>query len=318
MIDFTNYEIDILSNYGGSDQKRGIIYQNKKYMLKMSDRILSEKRNELNSSYSNSTFSEYICCHILETMNIPVQKTLLGFINSVSRHGEKKQTPVVACENFIPTGYELIEFKNIENALLYNKPGKIPKIQDIYDIFLKENIYFDKEFGKQALQRYWDTFVLDAFLGNFDRHANNWGYLINKETKSISLAPIYDCGSCLFPQIADDAIKSILSSEDEINKRVFVFPTAALELENGKKANYYDFISSLQNNDCNNALRRIFPLINLKEIFQFIDDMDEISDIRKQFYRVILTNRHEKILEYSYNKLPDLSIQNKEDFELEL
>ena len=58
MIDFTDCEIDITANYGGSDQKKGIIYNGDRYMLKMSDRINTEKRNILNSSYSNSVFSE--------------------------------------------------------------------------------------------------------------------------------------------------------------------------------------------------------------------------------------------------------------------
>ena len=35
MIDFTSCPIDLIANYGGSDQKRGIIYQGERYMLKM-------------------------------------------------------------------------------------------------------------------------------------------------------------------------------------------------------------------------------------------------------------------------------------------
>ena len=33
MIDFTECEIDLTANYGGSDQKRGIIYKNERNML---------------------------------------------------------------------------------------------------------------------------------------------------------------------------------------------------------------------------------------------------------------------------------------------
>lgn len=32
MIDFTNCQIDLSANYGGSDKKRGIIYNDKKYI----------------------------------------------------------------------------------------------------------------------------------------------------------------------------------------------------------------------------------------------------------------------------------------------
>ena len=51
----------------------------------------------------------------------------------------------------------------------------------------------------------WDMFIVDALIGNWDRHNGNWGFLYNTITDEISLAPIYDCGSCLFPQ-ADEAI----------------------------------------------------------------------------------------------------------------
>lgn len=60
MIDFTDVKIDITSNYSDSDQKRGIIYHNKKFMLKLSDRIKTPGKNNLMDSYSNSVYSEYI------------------------------------------------------------------------------------------------------------------------------------------------------------------------------------------------------------------------------------------------------------------
>lgn len=60
MIDFTDVKIDITSNYSGSDQKRSIICNNKKFMLKLSDRIKMPGKNNLMDSYSNSVYSEYI------------------------------------------------------------------------------------------------------------------------------------------------------------------------------------------------------------------------------------------------------------------
>ncbi len=54
LIDFTDCEIDRLAAYMGSDQKRGIWYNGKRYMLKWSDRIPDEKRNLLNSSMQHS------------------------------------------------------------------------------------------------------------------------------------------------------------------------------------------------------------------------------------------------------------------------
>lgn len=163
-----------------------------------------------------------------------------------------------------------------------------------------ENAYFSKEFGEIALNAYWDSFIVDAFLGNFDRHANNWGYLINDETKDIQLAPIYDCGSCLYPQLADDSLDYILNTPAEIQKRIDVFPTAALELPSREKASYKKYIGSFNNDDCTQALIRVFPKIDLQKINDIINKTEDISDIRKTFYQTMLSKRYEQILERPY------------------
>ena len=82
----------------------------------------------------------------------------------------------------------------------------------------------------------------------------------------------------------------------------YVFPTSAIKL-NDKKINYYEYISSLENKDCNDALIRNFPKINMAKIENIIDETEEISDIRKEFYKKILKLRYEKILKNNYEKL---------------
>ena len=167
-----------------------VLYTRKRYMLKMSDKIPDEKQNSLNSSYTNSTFSEYIGCHIMESMGFQVQNTLLGTIRMTSSKGREQIYPAVACENFVPDNKQLIEFKIIEGALLDVKPPKIPKLDHIYEIMTRANAYFTSVFGRVAVSAYWDQFIADALLGNFDRHANNWGYLIDRNTKELTLAPV--------------------------------------------------------------------------------------------------------------------------------
>ena len=300
MIDFTNATIDITSNYGGSDQKRGIIYHNKKFMLKLSDRIETPGKNNLMDSYSNSVYSEYICCHILGICGYDAQNTLLGTIVMDTKKHKDMRVPVVACENFVPEGYSLIEFKNIQNAIQPNKPGKIPKISEIYEVLGTPNAYFSKEQGEKAIERFWETFIFDSYFGNFDRHGNNWGYLIN-DNNEIKLAPVYDCGSCLYPQVSDEAIPAIINYAEEIKKRIDVFPKAALLDKNGNKIEYKNFINSFQDKECTKALLKIYPTINIDKINNFINNIEEISDIRKQFYKTMLQARFDFILTPAYN-----------------
>lgn len=115
----------------------------------------------------------------------------------------------------------------------------------------------------------------------------------------MTIAPVYDCGSCLYPQASEETISAILSNKEEIYSRVFVFPTSAIQNE-GKKINYFDFISSLQNEDCNHALKRIAPAIDMTAIERMINDIPCISDLQKQFYVTMLRHRKAHIIDYSF------------------
>ncbi len=49
----------------------------------------------------------------------------------------------------------------------------------------------------ETKKKFWDMFIIDALIGNTDRHNGNWGFLVNTEMNEIKFSPIYDCGSCL-------------------------------------------------------------------------------------------------------------------------
>ncbi|MDD4729290.1 MAG: hypothetical protein PHN55_11145 [Dysgonamonadaceae bacterium] len=62
---------------------------------------------------------------------------------------------------------------------------------------------------KKLKDFFWDMFIADAFLGNFDRHNGNWGILIDEVQQSAEIAPIYDCGFCLYPQIDQAGMQTV-------------------------------------------------------------------------------------------------------------
>lgn len=118
----------------------------------------------------------------------------------------------------------------------------------------------------------------------------------------MELAPVYDCGSSLFPQADEDIMKSVMNNPEELYYRVFEIPKSAIRV-NGNKINYSSFISSFENKECNEALARIYPRINMKSINNIIDETPAISDLQKSFYKTVLQARKELILEKSYNRL---------------
>lgn len=79
--------------------------------------------------------------------------------------------------------------------------------------------------------------------------------------------------------------------EAELHARIFQFPTSAIKL-NGRKINYYDFLNHEQNEDCNEALKRIVPRIDMKEIEGFINQISGISDLQKEFYKQYINARY--------------------------
>ena len=91
----------------------------------------------------------------------------------------------------------------------------------------------------------------------------------------------------------------MLTNEAELHARVFQFPTSAIKL-NGRKINYYDFITSAENNDCNATLKRVFPKIDMEKIAAFVDSTPVISDLQKQFYSRYLQARYDLILSPAY------------------
>ena len=291
MIDFTSCEINKFRYYGGRNGgKICIIYNNEEYMLKFP--VASESTEE--HEYSNSCISEYIACHILQTLGLNVQETILGKYNS---GGNEKI--VVACKDFTSYGKVFRQFAELKNSQIEtSKNGYGTEISEVLETIELQQIYDVtklKEF-------FWDMFIADCLVGNFDRHNGNWGFLIDEKSKEVQIAPIYDCASCLYPQLTDSRIAEIIDLKDEMDARIYTFPNSALK-ENDNKINYYDYITSLKNQDCNNALKRIVPIIDMNTINEIIDKTEYISDLRKEFYKRIVYERYNKILKFAYEKL---------------
>ena len=91
MINFTNLPTKNKGYAGANGSKICIIYNNEAYMLKFPALAFKNK----NLSYANSCVSEYIGCHIFESIGILAQKTLLG---TYTKNGKEKI--VVACKDF--------------------------------------------------------------------------------------------------------------------------------------------------------------------------------------------------------------------------
>lgn len=293
MIDFTNLPVRNKTYAGANGSKISVLYNNELYMLKFPAVPAINKE----MSYANGCISEYLGCHIFESVGIPVQKTLLG---TYTINGKEKI--VVACKDFTTNGLVLQDFASLKNTIIDSAHnGYGTELSDI-EKTLEEQTAIEPQ---KLIEWFWDMFIVDALIGNWDRHNGNWGFLYNTETDEISLAPIYDCGSCLFPQADEEIMKKTLEDPAEREIRVFERPLSSIKT-NGQKIQYFKFISSLENSSCNKALERILPKINMDKINKVIDETPFISDLQKEFYKTMLRERKERILDFSYQKLLQL------------
>ena len=292
VIDFTDLKKRKKTYAGANGNKISVIYEGEQYMLKFPPQAKLNK----GMSYSNSCFSEYLGCQIYESIGIPVQKTLMGVYTV-----RGKQKIVVACGDFTEPGISLQDFASLKNRMIDSeRQGYGTELIDILQT-IDEQTLVDRD---SLLERFWDMFIVDAFIGNWDRHNGNWGFLYDDRTDEITLAPVYDCGSCLYPQADEKIMKAVLSDPGERNHRIYNIPLSAI-MQEGKKIKYFDYISSLQNEECNRALKRIVPRIDMEKIKDIIDYTPFISDLQKEFYLMMLTERKEHILDFSLTALKE-------------
>ena len=284
MIDCTN-AIEEFNNYRGSEKKKTLIYNDKKYLVKFPDPIREKNKN---ISYINNAFSEFVGSNIFKIAGFETQNTILG---KYQYNGKEKI--VCACEDFTADNHILYEFENL--ALSTNPDKKIEtELKDIMEV-LEESKMIN---SKKIKEKFWNMFIIDSLIGNTDRHNGNWGFLLNKQTKEIKFSPIYDCGSCLNPMYEDKQIEKI----SDVELKNLAINCYSCIKENGKKINYMSFIRTMKNEECNQAIKRVFNHIEIKEIYKFINDIEAMTDTRKTFYTEIIRQRYE-IIKDIYNKL---------------
>ncbi|MCR5458008.1 MAG: HipA domain-containing protein [Clostridiales bacterium] len=301
VIDFSNCK-RVHVTYGGTDRKFGVIYNDDVYMLKFAKKHAN--RTNTSTSYINNALSEYIGSHIAQSMGLTTHETKLGVFNNEI---------VVGCKDFrFQNSIAIIEFSEYVRAK-YNsfEVKQSIKLNQIYDTLKDPKSEIPDTLQKELIARYWDTFVVDALVGNVNRSTDDWGLLI--ENGKLKLAPVYDFGSCLFPEISDDVAESLLNNRTEMLNNCLFVPSSQLSIIN-KKVGYYDMMSSNYDSNCTNAVLRVVPKTDIAKINHIIDNTPFITDVRKSFYKHVIRLRNDLILSQSYTRCcgNNFDIESKE------
>ena len=296
MIDFSDC-IECPNTFDGANNKLPVIYNDQQYMLKFTTYLESDPKKPMQASYVNVPISEHLGSSIFKSIGIPTQETLLGFY-----HDRK----VVACKDFISErghdNFALVEFKKLETSFLGSSSagGRTPLYENLCNIFANHKQL--APIREAAFKNYWEIYIGDALIGNFDRHAGNWGYILDRgKNQLIETAPVYDCGGSLYPQLSESAMEQLLLDKDAIKERILTFPTSCLMID-GKKVCYHDFLLSEEGEKCREVLLDVFDRIDIHSIKALIQGIFGQSDVQREFFSTLISSRYEQILVPAYEK----------------
>lgn len=143
-----------------------------------------------------SPAAEWLGSHIYGSLGVPVHETKLGF-----RGGRL----LCACRDFVYPGKAFGSFHDCKNSLSDDLRGYRVRPSDGRSLYLSDVLSAIEDLGDRydsALlrERFWDMFVIDAFIGNSRRSNEDWGILCrcNRTWDFVGLAPVFDNGGASF------------------------------------------------------------------------------------------------------------------------
>ena len=284
MINFNDGE-EKLNKFFGSEKKTTILYNNILYMLKFPDPIRGDKLKGL-LSYKNNQFSEHIGSSIFAACGFETQETALGYFTDTSG----KEKIVVGCKDFTQDGGTLYELSKIANQTSVSDDKLSATIENVALIINENRLINDKE---AMMNSFWDMFVVDALIGNGDRHFGNWGIL--EKNGNIKFAPIYDCGSSLGALLDDSSMSELLADanlHDFKNKEYNVTSCYSMD---GKRIFYHEIFKN-PTNGLAEAIQRVIPKIDIGKICGIVDSTPIISETRKKYLKNAMDMRYNQIL----------------------
>jgi hypothetical protein len=297
--DFDKYPLDMQHVYGGhAAQKVGVLVNGEPYMLKYPTNLKSRDIKNSELSYSNSPYSEYIGSHIYGILGMPVHETLIG---------QRKGKTVVACKNFCEEGERLMMFSELKTTFepigVHSDSiteGSDTDLQEVLQVLDEHPLL---EFNRALVKcRFWNMFVIDAYIGNPDRNNENWGLIATGEDRR--LAPVYDNGNCLSDKWDENKIMTFLKGS-EAEKKEMAFSIPSIFTAEDKRIYPLSFIAKKENEDCNQAVLRVVDRL-IKEqdrINDFINNVPGLSAKAKSFYAGLLDQRYSKGLLSVYKEL---------------
>ncbi len=155
-MDYSNYPLSG-KIYGGSERKIGLLIDGERFIVKF------QKDSPTGMRFNH--VSEYLGSHIFSLLGMETQITYLG-----TYKGEE----VVVMKDFLTDDALFVPFNEIgESSLDINKESVQYSYTDIMKMLRANKKLTEVD---KTILTFWNMYIIDALLGNFDRHGMNWGY----------------------------------------------------------------------------------------------------------------------------------------------
>lgn len=283
--------------YGGNaGRKIAVLLNGTPWILKFPESTKAMRGNI--ASYTTSPLAEYLGSHIYALLDIPVHETVLGV-----RDGRL----VCGCKDFNRTDATFYEFKELRNASddradsgYTDSPsnGNGLVLTDIIATIRTSDVLAS---CPGVLERFWDMFVVDAFIRNTDRNNTNWGFFVSDTT--IELAPVYDNGNAFFNKRRTSTTEERSEDPALLEQDALLTVESCYTDQDRHKIKPFDYMQQALDIACNQAVRRIVPRIDLDRINALIDEIPETAlgytimpASVKQFHKTVLRMRYEQAL----------------------
>ena len=283
MLNFNDGE-ERLNKFSGSEKKTTILHGGSLYMLKYPDPIRGGKLKGV-LSYKNNQFSEHIGSSIFRVCGFEAQETVLGLFTDKTG----KEKIVVGCKDFTQDGSTLYEMSKLANQAAVSSGKLDATIENIAVIIGDIEMIKDKD---AVLSSFWDMFVIDALIGNGDRHFGNWGVL--EKDGEIRFAPVYDCGSSLGALLEDAEMIRLMTAGNLFRNKEY--NVSSCYSMGGKKIFYHEIFKNPPD-DLAEAIKRVTPKIDMSKIHAIVDSTQTISETRKEYLKIAMDMRYEQIIQ---------------------
>ncbi|PWA09678.1 hypothetical protein DCC39_12595 [Pueribacillus theae] len=153
------------------------------------------------------------------------------------------------------------------------------------------------EYWATIKEQFLNMLVFDILIGNQDRHPFNW--LILYFDTEVKFSPIYDNGASLGFRFEDEKLMEMVSDVAKLNKYVRNTKVKAglFERKYVKARDLLAYIQIHYSNELANSVKRL-KNFDLDRYKQFIQSLELLSEVQKNWLKLIVPYRREKILEW--------------------